>query len=281
MGIIDCHTHIVDPSHFDEAFAADLRRAWGELTWTGVTPEEHWEAVRDLDGAIVLAFDAPACGFVVPDEYVAGYVAQHPDKLIGFCSVDPMRSDARERLDRAARDLGLRGLKLGPIYQNFDPTSVEAMRLFHQAEELGMPVLIHQATTFIQYGPLEYARPILLDAVARACPDLVICAAHLGHPWCEELLVVLRKHPNMYADISALHTRPMQLYFALRAAVEYRITDRLLFGTDYPFATVEQTAEALRNVDRIVHGTGLPPIGEEVVEAIIERDSFALMGLRS
>ena len=68
---------------------------------------------------------------------------------------------------------------------------------------------------------MEYARPILLDAVARACPDLVICAAHLGHPWCEELLVVLRKHPNMYADISALHTRPMQLYFALRAAVEY------------------------------------------------------------
>ena len=106
MGIIDCHTHIVDPSHFNEAFAADLRRAWGDLTWTGVTPEEHWEAVRDLDGAIVLAFDAPACGFVVPDEYVAGYVAQHPDKLIGFCSVDPMRSDAAVfEIEAKAREL--------------------------------------------------------------------------------------------------------------------------------------------------------------------------------
>jgi uncharacterized protein len=280
MGIIDCHTHIVDPSHFDENFAADLRRAWGELAWTGVSPEQHWEEVKHLDGAVVLAFDAPACGFVVPNEYVADYVAQHPDKLVGFASVDPRRPDAQARLDNAVSALGLRGLKLGPIYQGFDPTSVEAMRLFHQAEDMRLPVLIHQATTFIRFGALEWARPILLDAVARACPDLVICAAHLGHPWCEELMVVVRKHPNMYMDVSALHTRPLQLYFALCAAVEYRVTDRILFGTDFPFATVAQTVDALRNVDRVTHGTGLPPIGNDVVEAIIERDSLALLGLR-
>src|SRR6476646_8266567 len=280
MGIIDCHTHIVDPSHFDENFAADLRRAWGELAWTGVSAEQHWEEVKDLDGAIVLAFDAPACGFVVPNEYVAEYVAQHPDRLVGFASVDPGRPDANARLDHAVNTLGLRGLKLVPIYQGFDPTSVEALRLFRQAEQLRLPVLIHQATTFIRFGALEWARPILLDTVARACPDLVICAAHLGHPWCEELMVVVRKHPNMYMDISALHTRPTQLYFALRAAVEYRVTDRILFGTDFPFATVAQTVDALRNVDLVTHGTGLLPIGDEVIEAIIKRDSFALLGLR-
>ncbi|MDX6533227.1 MAG: uncharacterized protein QOF68_971, partial [Gaiellales bacterium] len=238
MTLTDCHTHIADPSHIGGDFAADLRRSWGEHSWTGVSYEEHWDAVRDLRAAVVLAFDAPACGFVVPNEYVAEYVAQHPEKLIGFASVDPGRPDAAERLDHAVHGLGLRGLKLGPIYQGFDPGSGPAMRLFRQAEELGLPVMIHQATTFIRNGPLEWARPILLDAVARACPDLVICAAHLGHPWCEELMVVIRKHPNMYADVSALHTRPLQLYFALRAAVEYRVTDKLLFGTDYPFSTV-------------------------------------------
>jgi uncharacterized protein len=280
MGIVDCHTHVMDPSHFDESFAADLKRAWGEHSWTGVTTEDHWEAVRELDGAIVLALDAPACGFVIPNEYIATYCAQHPEKLIGFASVDPARPDARARLNHAVHDLGMRGLKLGPIYQNFDPTGVDALRLFHQAEEMGLPVLIHQATTFIQNGPLEWARPILLDAVARACPDLVMCAAHLGHPWCDELMVVIRKHPNMYADISALHTRPMQLYFALQAAVEYRVTDKLFFGTDYPFSTAAETAQALRNVDRIVHGTAYPPIGEEVIEGIINRDSIAVMGLR-
>ena len=29
MGIVDCHTHVMDLSHFDESFAADLKRAWG------------------------------------------------------------------------------------------------------------------------------------------------------------------------------------------------------------------------------------------------------------
>ena len=280
MGIVDCHTHILEASHVDANFLADVRRSWGELAFGSVTPEEHWEAVKDLDGAIVLAFDAPACGFVVPDEYVAAYVAQHPDKLVGFASVDPNRPDAAVRLDHAVDDLGLRGLKLGPIYQNFDPTSVSALRLFGQAERLGLPVLIHQATTFIRFGPLEWARPILLDAVARACPELVICAAHLGHPWCEELMVVARKHPNMYMDISALHTRPLQLYFALRSAIEYRVTDKILFGTDYPFGTVEQTAAALRAVDDIVQGTALPPVGATVVEEIIARDALAVLGLR-
>ena len=101
MGIVDCHTHVMDPSHFDESFAADLKRAWGEHSWTGVTTDDHWEAVRELDGAIVLALDAPACGFVIPNEYIATYCAQHPEKLIGFASVDPARPDAKARLEHA------------------------------------------------------------------------------------------------------------------------------------------------------------------------------------
>jgi predicted TIM-barrel fold metal-dependent hydrolase len=276
---VDCHTHVGEAHHFSDAFASDLRRAWGEVPWTGITLDEHWRYVAGLDRAVVLAFDAPACGFVVPNDYVADYVAAHPEKLVGFASVDPARSDALARLEHARRELGLRGLKVGPIYQRFDPTSVEALRLFRLAEALHMPVLIHQATTFVRDGPLEWARPFLLDAVARACPDLVLCAAHLGHPWCEELMVTVRKHPNLYTDVSALHTRPVQLYFALQAAVEYRVTDRLLLGSDYPFATLAQTIESLRRVNDVVVGTGFPPIPDEVVEGIIDRDSIAALGL--
>ena len=232
-----------------------------------------------MQRAIVLAFDAPACGFVVPNEYVAEYVAGDPGRLVGFASVDPARPDAIARLDHAVGELGLRGLKTGPIYQGFDPLSDAALRLFRRAEALRAPMLIHQATTFIRRGPLEWARPFLLDAVARACPELRICAAHLGHPWSEELMVVLRKHPHLYSDVSALHTRPVQLYFALQSAVEYRVTDRILFGTDYPFATAGQMLVALRTVNRVVEGTGFPPIPEAVIEGIIERDSLALLGV--
>ena len=232
-----------------------------------------------VDRAIVVAFDAAAVGMVVPNEYVADYVDCHPEKLIGFASVDPNRPDAVDRLEHAINSLGLRGLKVGPIYQHFDPTSEAALKLFRRAEDLQIPVLCHQGTTFVADAPLRWARPFLLDDVARACPDLTLCIAHLGHPWCEETMVVIRKHPNLFADVSALHTRPMQLYFALQSAVEYRVTDKLLFGSDFPFSTAQETIEALRVVNRFVQGTQLPPVPGEIIEDIIHRDALQLLHL--
>jgi hypothetical protein len=49
--------------------------------------------------------------------------------------------------------------------------------------------------------------------------------------------------------------------------------------TDYPFATVAQTLDALRNINRVVSGTGLSAIPDDVIEGIIERDSLAVLGV--
>jgi predicted TIM-barrel fold metal-dependent hydrolase len=278
--IVDCHTHIGAAEHYSAQFATDLSRCWPEVQMTeNADPGRHWQAMQQVDRAIVLAFDAPAAGIMVPNEYVADYVRRYPSKLIGFASVDPARPDAADRLSDAVSRLGLRGLKLGPVYQHFDPTSAAGLAVFTQA--LGIPVLCHQATTFVRDAPLRWARPFLLDEVATACPELVLCAAHLGHPWCEELMAVIRKHPNLYADVSALHGRPMQLYLALSAAVEYRVADRLLLGSDFPFATTQQTIDALRRVNDLVRGTGFPPVPGEVIEAIIHRDAVAELGIPS
>jgi len=277
--IVDCHTHIGNAEHYSEAFRADLARSWAEVQMGDQELEAHWQAMAGVDKAIVLAFDAPASGIMVPNDYVAGYVRSHPEKLVGFASVDPARPDALDRLTDAVTVMGLRGLKVGPVYQHFDPTSPVGIALFSRAQSLGIPVLCHQATTFIRDAPLRWARPFLLDDVAIACPDLVMCVAHLGHPWCEELMAVIRKHPHLYADVSALHTRPLQLYFALASAVEYRVTDRLLLGSDYPFATTQQTIDALRGVNHVVRDSGFPPIPDEVIEGIIARDTLAVLGI--
>lgn len=281
MTIVDCHTHIAVPEHAEARFADDLSRTWGgDVVWDAFTPQAHWAAVGSkVDRAVVLAVDAPASGFVVPDDYVAGYVAQHPERLIGFCSVDPNRPDAVERLRWAVTGLGLRGLKLAPIYQHVDPRSPRAMALFKEAERLGIPVLIHQGTTFLRDAPMAHARPWLLDEVAQACPGLRLCIAHLGHPWCAETMAVIRKHPHLYSDVSAVHGRPLQLYLALVAACEYRVADRLLFGSDHPFGTPDGTIAALRGMGDLVRGTGLPAVPADVIEGIIARDALAALGL--
>lgn len=277
--IVDCHTHIGRPyEHVGGAILEDLLRAWGKPLWD-VTLESHWAAMQAVDRAIVLAFDAPKIGLVIPNEYVADYVNQHPQKLLGFASVDPNRPRAPYILEDAITRLGLRGLKIAPIYQHFDPWSTEAYALYEAADALKIPIIWHQGTTFVRDAPLIHARPVLLDEIARRFPDLKMWIAHLGHPWCDEMIAVIRKHPNLYTDISALYPRPTQFYFAMGSAVEYGVAHKIFFGTDYPFTTVEGSMTGLRTINRVAEGTGFPSISEEVIEGIIHRDTLALLGL--
>ena len=278
--IIDCHTHVGRAGkHVGGAIQEDLIRSWGQPLWN-VDLKAHWAAMTGVARAIVLAFNAPRIGVMVPNEYVADYVAQHPEKLIGFASVDPNHPHAPYELEHAVTHLGLRGLKIAPIYQHFDPLSSAAYAVYEAADALKLPVLWHQGTTFVRDSPLIHARPVLLDQVARDFPDLTMWVAHLGHPWCDELISVIRKHPNMYADMSAIHPRPMQFYLAMVSVVEYGVADKVLFGTDYPFTTLEDSLAALRNINQLTAGTGLPRIPEEVIEGIIHRDTISILGLK-
>jgi uncharacterized protein len=235
--------------------------------------------MQPVDRAVVLGFRARHVGVLVPNEYVAEYVSRHPEKLIGFCSVDPQDPDAVDQLDDAVQRLKLRGLKMGPIYQNVAPTDSRFRRLMGRAEELGIPVLIHQGTTFCSNVSLEIANPVQLQPLALEFPRLRIVIAHLGHPWINETLVLIRKNRNMYSDISALYYRPWQFYNALVSAMEYGVLERLLFGSDYPFTTPESTAAALRKVNEMVEGTHLPRIPEAKLEAMIHRDTLELLAM--
>ncbi len=279
--IVDVHTHVWEcPCHIGETFIHDAKVTAG----TGykdihVNLDSHWEAMQPVDRAIVLGFRARHVGVLVPNEYVAEYVGRHPEKLIGFCSVDPQDPDAVEQLDFAVQGLHLRGLKMGPIYQNVAPTDSRFRRLMKRAEELRIPLLIHQGTTFCANVSLEIANPIQLQPLALEFPKLITVIAHMGHPWIAETMVLIRKNRNMYADISALFYRPWQFYNALVTAMEYGVLDRLLLGSDYPFTTPQQTIYKLRDVNRMTENTNLPRIPEKAIEDLIHRDTLGLLGL--
>ena len=279
--IVDVHTHVWErPAHLGESFIDDAKAAAGPAYKDiAVDLDEHWRAMEPVDRAIVLGFRARHVDVLVPNEYVAEYVGRHPEKLIGFCSVDPNDADAVEQLDHAVNRLGLRGLKVGPIYQNIHPQDERFLALMARAEALGVPVLIHQGTTFCSNVSLELANPILLQPIALKFPKLRMLIAHMGHPWIAETLVLIRKHPHFYTDISALYYRPWQFYNALVLAMEYGVLDKLLFGTDYPFTTPASTIAALKKVNDMATGTNMPRIPEAKIDAMIHRDSLPLLGL--
>jgi len=101
----------------------------------------------------------------------------------------------------------------------------------------------------------------------------------MGHPWFDEAIAVVRRHPHAYADVSALVGRRFLLYQALVAAVEYRVDHKLLFGTDFPFFTASRTIEGLRSVAGDAFGAAMPTLDPDVIEAIIHRPSLELLGI--
>src|SRR4029078_9706434 len=93
-----------------------------------------------------------------------------------------------------------------------------------------------------------------------------------------ECVAVIRKHPNVYADISALHYRPFQLYHSLMLVQEYGVGHNPLFGSDYPFTTVQASIDGLRSLNRQVDGTALPRLDERAIEELIHRERPPLLG---
>ena len=137
----------------------------------------------------------------------------------------------------------------------------------------------HQGTTFTPSAIAEFARPLQLDLVARTFPELRMWIAHFGHPWAEEAVSVVRRHEHFYIDASAMDTRRWQLAQALAAAKEYRVLDRVLFGSDYPFSTVERTVTGLHAAAALCRNLGIADISESDIEQICLRDSVGLLGL--
>jgi predicted TIM-barrel fold metal-dependent hydrolase len=128
-------------------------------------------------------------------------------------------------------------------------------------------------------APLRYAHPLVMDEIAIRFPDLTVVMAHLGHPWQADTIAVIRKHPNVWADVSAGFYRPWSFYTAMRLATEWNVLAKLLLGSDYPIATTAETIAGMRALNDIPRASGLPGIPEQAIEAIIERDALAALGL--
>jgi len=222
---------------------------------------------------------AKLAGIWVDDTDVASYVAQDSGRLFGFLSVDPTQPRWEEELRFGHQELGMKGVKLLPMYAGFCVDEERLTPLWEYCNENGLPVLMHTGTTFIAQAPLECTLPRTIEPVAVKYPDLKLILAHLGHPYEGECVVTIRKHPNVYADVSALHYRPFQLYQSLMLVQEYGVWNKLLFGTDFPFTTVNDSADGIRHLNDMLEGTALPRLDLDEIESMIHRDALNLLGI--
>src|SRR5262249_30629887 len=142
-----------------------------------------------------------------------------------------------------------------------------------------LPVLFHAGTSFVGGTLLDYSRPAHFDAVAVDFPELRMVLAHLGHPWEGETIAVIRRHPHVFADLSALYYRPWQFYNSMALLVEYGTEHKVLSGSDFPFTTTGDSLQGVRNINAVLAQSGLAPVPAEALEGIIHRDALSLLGL--
>lgn len=188
--IIDYHQHLYSP------FAGPISISG----WKGVTADELISLMdaASIRRAVVLStayslanpHKAP-----VPDEreavrrdndWTSAQVRKHPDRLIGFCSVNPLRSYAVDEIDRCAKDPGLRtGLKLH--FGNSDVDVDNAGRLlqlkevFRAANRNRMAILVHAHANVNLKRP--YGAPqarVFLEQLLPEAPDITIVLAHMA-----------------------------------------------------------------------------------------------------
>ena len=152
------------------------------------------------------------------------------------------------------------------------------MRLYEVCTRRAMPVIFKQNHSS-PAAKMEFSRPTLLDEVAREFPELRIVVAHLGYPWVAETVVLLARHPHVFADVAGLLRQPWTSYNALLAAHEYGVMEKLLFGSDFPYRSPATSIEALYSINQIRNGTSLAPIPREQLRGIVERDALALLGI--
>lgn len=277
--IVDVHAHCWPrPDCFSPSFQADARR----MRLSPVNLVTKYENYRDSTGgeevvSLVFGGKAKLTGVWINDDEVAEYVAQDPTRMIGFMSLDPTQPGWQDEMREGRERLGLAGIKLLPMYAGFYPQDKSLDPLWEYATKHQLPVLLHTGTTFVSGAPIDCTLPRHLDAVALRFPDVKIILAHLGHPYEGETVAVIRKHPNLYADISALFYRPWQFFHSLMLVHEYNVWEKLLFGTDFPVTTVAETAAGLRSLcDIKIDRFSLP---REQAEQLIYRDALGLLGL--
>ena len=282
LSAIDSHVHVESDGHGcfaldDELLEASAKyfKADAERTPTVEYLAEYYRS-RSM-AAVVFTVDATsALGHpALSSEDIARRAAAHDDVLIPFGSVDPWSGpEAVVRARSLVEDHGVKGFKFHPTLQAFAPNDEAFFPLWQQIEALGVPSIFHTGQTGIGAGlpggrglKLRYSQPMLLDDVAAEFPSMAVVLAHPSVPWQDEAISMATHKSNVFIDLSGWSPK----YFApqLVRAINGLLSDKVLFGSDYPVLTP----------DRWIKDFSTLEIKAEVVPKVMKENAARVLGL--
>lgn len=205
------------------------------------------------------------------NQFAANYAAHDPIRLLPFGGVHPRyTSDPAGDVDRLI-GMGIRCLKIHPPHQLF-PANAYTMGLdalgiiYRRCEERGLPVMIHTGTSIFPGARSKWGNPLEIDDIAIDFPDLRILLAHGGRPfWMEQAFFVLRRHPNVFLEVSGIPPARLLEYFPRLG----QLAHKTVWGTDWPSPGVKDLRVNLEQFLAL-------PLDESVQRRIVSENSLSL-----
>ena len=277
------------------------------------TPEqvlERYDAIGIEMGAL-LPIVSPEVYLPQANEDILEMAAQHPNRFVPFCNVDPRAitnsADAPlDRLLRHYRDLGCKGL--GEVMPNLAVMDPLVQNLFKHAEDVGLPVtfdgsdqlsgdfglyddpglpqLEHTLQRFpklimLGHGPVFWSEIARLETPAERGFVFAPGGGQVGRlptsPVKEEGVVpkLLRRYPNLYGDLSdctAHNALARDPQYGPAFLTEFQ--DRLMFGTDLCSPDMP-----LPLVDLLIDWRSGGKISDTVFEKVARENAITLFDL--
>ena len=241
MGVTDCHVHInplweMRPdavrmlSNVDPKNAKYLEDPRGFLDYLDACGVER---------AVLINYVAPeVIGYTEKaNEFVSKYVALDPERLIAVGGIRPDHANPEAEIRRLHQMLDLRAIKLHPPHQLFAPNAyvhgehARLREIYAACERERLPVIFHTGTSVFPRARNRFSDPLFVEDVALDFPELTIVLAHGGRPlWMETAVFLARRFPNVWLEVSGVPPAQLLEYFPKLE----RLTDKVLFGTDWP-----------------------------------------------
>lgn len=276
--ITDCHIHIEPLELFKPSALALIRgkrKNFDEIEEYCRSPKAFLKYLDrcGVDRAVLINYVAPEVMGLTSavNQFVADYTQYDPKRLISCGSLHPRHtSNIMADVEHILR-LGIRLIKIHPPHQLLFPNDylhgVKELEIIYRAAEAnGIPVMFHTGTSVFPGARNKYGDPIHVDDVAVDFPKLKIILAHGGRPlWMDTAFFLLRRHANVYLEISGIPPKSLLKYFPRLAEIAHKT----MFGTDWPSPGVE---DVKRNLDEF----RTLPISEEMREQILGKTAAAL-----
>ena len=145
-----------------------------------------------------------AVPFGISNDEIAILLRTYPDRFLGLARISCLQGMRGVReLEHRVRQEGFHALGVSALVDCLPASDRRYYPLYAKAAELGIPVRIYSSMNYATDRPYDLGHPRHLDQVAMDFPELTIIGGLGGWPWVNEMVALVRRHPNLHVDTSA------------------------------------------------------------------------------